>query len=956
MEPLLPPGISDFDLELYGKFAYLWNSDGEQVIEVLGNFTARMGEYQLTSRDAVIWFRRVNIQGKIYLDADVFLWQGAQIIQPGGTVESGPALIVTLRTFGKPVLNIDSHSKQRDSESDVYSEASRARLVLDVEPAPKADVATSPIQISPSVEQILSQRPKVKKRVVYQADETYNEPHNGASVVLAIGNVYVAQGSPTQSGDYIEIRADSAVLFLHEDAVGSQIPGFVDESRANRGKRPKRVDIDEPLEPVSPADEPTLESRKSQQDSIQEFVSAVYLEGDVVLMRGDRMIRAPRLYYDFDNEKALILDAVTRAVAPKRELPIYVRAAEIRQLDARTYEATDAELTTSEFHTPHVSLHTRKVIFQDITPRDERGDVVGIQAGTYDAQHTTLRVDGKPLAYWPYSSGSFSEDTQAFKRAKSGYNSEFGAGIETEWYLFNLLGLQEPEGYNATLRLDYFSNRGPAMGIDVDYQRDNYYGLIRSYYIRDDGQDDLGGIRNNLQPDTDNRGRLLFRDRHFLPKGWELTLENGYLSDDNFLESFERNEFENGKTNETLARLLKRRENWQYSITTNWRINEFQTETERLPDNRFSVIGEPVGEYATWYSDNRAGVVRYRHDERRFSNGQERWDNTGSTGSVMRGDSRQELQLPLPDLGPLKLTPYIAARGTAWDDSPSHYGGGGIQRAMITGGLQGNVIASRVYDDVESDLFDVHRLRHVIKGDFNAFGAAHNRGRERLSPFDPGVEDVDDASGVMLGLRQKWQTKRGLPGEQRTVDWITFDLEAGFFSNSAESENTHGDFINSRPEDSITSNFVRAFFNWQISDSTAVIYDGVYDVNRNQMGTSNISIAVEREPRLSWFAGYRYIHDTDNSIGVFGSNYKLSEKHTLAFRETYDLQEGRNVATQVIYIRKWPRWYTALAFDVDRPLDDLGINLSIWPEGAPNFGLGSKRYTGLAESVGLSLR
>ncbi len=57
-----------------------------------------------------------------------------------------------------------------------------------------------------------------------------------------------------------------------------------------------------------------------------------------------------------------------------------------------------------------------------------------------------------------------------------------------------------------------------------------------------------------------------------------------------------------------------------------------------------------------------------------------------------------------------------------------------------------------------------------------------------------------------------------------------------------------------------------------------------------------------------------------------------------------------------MYIRKWPRWYTALSFDVDRALDDIGVNLSIWPEGAPSMGLGSKRYTGLADSVGLKLR
>ena len=114
--------------------------------------------------------------------------------------------------------------------------------------------------------------------------------------------------------------------------------------------------------------------------------------------------------------------------------------------------------------------------------------------------------------------------------------------------------------------------------------------------------------------------------------------------------------------------------------------------------------------------------------------------------------------------------------------------------------------------------------------------------------------------------------------------------------------------------------------------------------------------AVEREPRVSYFLGWRYIHDTDNSLVVFGSNYKLSEKHIIAFRETYDVDLGRNYSTQVVYIRKWPRWYTAVSFDVDRALEDVGVNFSIWPEGAPQFGVGSKRYTGLTDSIGLGLR
>ena len=464
-----------------------------------------------------------------------------------------------------------------------------------------------------------------------------------------------------------------------------------------------------------------------------------------------------------------------------------------------------------------------------------------------------------------------------------------------------------------------------------------------------------------------------------------MTLETSYISDDQYLESFERNEFENGKDQETLAYLLKRKDNWQFSALTNFRINEFQTETEHLPDLRFNLLGEPLGDYVTLYSDSRAGVVRFRPDDRRFINGQNRRDNTGETGSVLRGDTREELRFLLPDLGPVKLSPFLTGRATAWDDTPDKEGGGGRGRVFGAYGLRGNAVFSRVFDEVESALLDLHRLRHVVKADFVAWNAHANRSPNDVTPFDSGVEDIDDFGGLSLGLRQRLQTKRGEPGRRRSVDWITFDLEAGFFNDATRSERihgdldllnnekrfrrfvevlnnirrtnrTHGDFISARPEDSISSSFIAANFQYRISDSTVVVYDGVYDVDRNQMGTSSVSIAVEREPRLAYFAGWRFINDTDDNLFTFGANYKLNEKHTLAFREIYDIDEGRNFSSQVIYVRRWPRWYTALTFDVDRTLDDVGINLSIWPEGAPKAGLGSKRFTGLTDSVGLQLR
>jgi lipopolysaccharide assembly outer membrane protein LptD (OstA) len=963
LTPLLPPGISDFPVELYGKQAYTWTMpDGTKVIEIMGDFSARMGQHKLAANDAVIWFNKQMWQDRPYLDLEIYLWQGAEIIQPGGTTEKGTALLVTLRSFGTLILNTDAHAAVDDSQGDLFGEGLQARGLLTVAPPAEPSKAQTPVQVAPTVEQLLGAQPKPPRIVAFSVGpdgQLHHEQHGDQSVIIATGDVFVSQGSPAQSGEYLELHADAAVLYLRADKLGQTLPGLFDQEQAQPKKRKgSKDDLEAPPTDLSPPGESGGKKDKLDRQAFREWISAAYLEGDVVLSRGGRMIRASKLYYDFEAERALILDVVMRALEPSKGLPIYVRAEQVRQLSPTEYRADKAQITTSEFYTPHVAIGAQKVYLTDNTPRNEKGDIIGVQAGTYKAYNTTLNVEGTPLAWWPVSQGNFSTDRMAFRSAKFGYESNNGAVIETRWYLFNLLGLQQPEGYDATLEMDYFTKRGPGVGINMDYKQDDYFGLLKTYYINDHGKDDLGsGSLHDVSPDTENRGRALWRHRQLLGKGWELSLEGSYISDDQFMQEYYRNEWENAKPPEDAIYLVKRQDNWQFSTLANWRLNDFLTETEHFPDAMFSLIGEPLGEYATLYSESRAGVVRYRTDDNNppqpSPNGPNPWNNPSRTGSVVRGDTREEVNVPVPDIGPVKLTPYAMGRVTGWDDSPTP-DSGGIARGFASYGVRGNTMFSKVDDSVESEILDLHRLRHVVKPEASVWNAHSNKDPLDLSPFDPGVETIDDFGGGTVGVRQRFQTQRGSPGKWRTVDWIVLDVMAGFFNDHQKNMRTDGDYIYSRPEESRSSNFLATNFQYRLSDSTVVVYDGVYDTNRGNMGTSAVSLAVEREPRMSYFVGWRYVHDTDNSLLGGGANYKLTEKHSVAFREFYDLNAGRNYTTELAYIRKWPRWYSSIAFDVDRSLDDWGVNFSVWPEGAPKMGLGSRRFTGLSDSVGIS--
>jgi hypothetical protein len=947
--PPLPPGIGPEPVNISCVYAYAWGlPDGTKVISAYGDFTLKRGEDRLRSRDAVVWFRPNTWEKTTYLDFEVFLWQDAEVLQPAGTVESGPALMVTLASAGQLRLSADSHTLQSDKTSTLYQRAATVRATM--RPGAATTAPTAPVQTrvgAATTQPLVSARPP--REVDYSGRELTSEVVNGQRVVIVIGDVRVSLHEGV-SAEAMELRADAAVLYLSEAASREAFSEMsLSEGRSARATTREA----EAVEPPSAAEEPKLTGReRPDRMAARQYVTSAYLEGDVVLTRGTRMIRGPRMYYDFEADRALALDVVMRAFAPGREVPIYVRADEVRQLSASEYFARRAKLTTSDFYTPHVALGSTKAYITDRTPRNDRGEIIGIQAGTYKAYDTTLQVEGVPILYWPVARGDFSEDTMAFKSVRTGYNNNFGALLETRWYLFNLLGLQQPPGYDATLALDYYSEKGPGIGIDADYVRENYYGLFRSYYIHDTGEDEnLGPLRDG-PPSTENRGRVLWRHRQYLPQDWQLVLELSYISDRNFLEAYYRNEFENAKTQETVIYLLKRKANWEFQTLFNWRLNNWIALTEHYPDVIFSLIGEPLADFVTLYSEQRVSAVRYLNDNDRVFVGQDaRYDNTGNTDTVARGDARQELRFPLPELGTLKITPYLAGRASAWSDSPQD--GGSRGRVFGAAGLNGNTYFQKTYDNVESEMLNVHRLKHIIKPDIGLWIAGDNVPSDDLSPFDQGVETIDGFSGVTLGLRQRWQTKRGGPGRWRTVDWITWDIEVGFFDHPRPTDVTHGDYIFARPEDSISSNFLLTDFTWRVSETTALMYSGVYDLNPKQMGTSSISVNVERDPRLAYFFGWRYIHDTDNSLIGFGANYRLNEKYIFAFREYYDIELDRNYSTELSLVRRWPRWYTAVTFDIDEAIDQWSIALAIWPEGATNIGLGSKRMTTVAESVGI---
>ena len=257
----------------------------------------------------------------------------------------------------------------------------------------------------------------------------------------------------------------------------------------------------------------------------------------------------------------------------------------------------------------------------------------------------------------------------------------------------------------------------------------------------------------------------------------------------------------------------------------------------------------------------------------------------------------------------------------------------------------------RIYDDVDSRLWDLHRIKHIITPYGAVFASCTDVEPNRLEPLTPGIETlVQRMTGATIGVRQLWQTKRGPEGHRYTADWLRLNLSASCYTGAHTTLPADGRFLLSRPEYSFPRNAINFDGVWNISDATTLLGDVNYDVDSGRIGRGNIALAVTRDPRLRYYVGLRYIEALDSSVGTFGLWYRLNRKYSVNFLQQYDfdLLGGRYQVSSGTLVRKFPRLYTALTFAYDRTYGDVSVIFSVWPEGIPEVNIGGSRLSVLS--------
>jgi hypothetical protein len=568
------------------------------------------------------------------------------------------------------------------------------------------------------------------------------------------------------------------------------------------------------------------------------------------------------------------------------------------------------------------------------------GEVQEDKETMFRGRNVFFDLENVPFFYLPYLAGNANDPLGPVKSVTFGYNTVYGFDVGASLDMYQLLGIQPYPNTKWRLDLDYLSYRGPAVGTEYDYSLKELFGMpakveafLKANAIYDRGFDVLGGDRpvNDFVPDN-FRGRLLWRQNIYdMPNGFSVQTQVAAISDRNYLEAYFKPEWDTDINQELFLYLKQQQDFWAYTVLVNPNIRNWVTEGQSLPRVDGYLLGLSLLEDRL--TSNTRGSIGF-FNLHITSDPEPEVSPTDVEDQTGRADIWQELALPFA-AGPVKLVPYVQGAVTGYTNDLEN---DPLTRVWGAIGMRGSMPLTRLYPDVQSELFNVEGINHKIVLSANYFNASENESYLKLPQIDRLNDDATDqalrdirpqlpflnpANGVFLStsplfdpqlyairrlvdnridsrdtievlqfdIRQRLQTKRGYPGAEHIVDWMTLDLSGSYFPAS-ERDNFGEHFA-----------FLQYDYTWNIGDRTSFVSTGWLDPESQGPRVFTVGLNFNRPDRTSFYIGYRLIDPVDSKALTAAVTYVFSPKYALTASATYDFGTQQSLSNSLVVTR-----------------------------------------------------
>lgn len=720
----------------------------------------------------------------------------------------------------------------------------------------------------------------------------------------------------------------------------------------------------------------------SQNSDLLQNASArfqVYLEGNILVRQKQNTITATHAFFDANNDQALLLNAELKAYLPQTGGQLRVRAARLRQIAQDKFFARDAWTTTSPYGKPGYRVQSREVTVEPgpispftkidpITGQPKNGPPLWVTA--LDSQFI---IGDTPVFYLPRIRAPAEDPNIPIRRAVVKHDRIFGLQVKTVWNLSKILGEPTPKGMDWDLIADYLSERGPAIGLEGNYDlptaNGRAIGQSTLIYQYDDDVDNLGFDRKTL-PTQNNRGAAIWRHKEMLRDGTTVFGELGYLSDRNYLESFHENRYDTDKDVETLLGIRKDAGAWSGTLWGRTELNEFEASTDWLPRADLYGFSQPLfGGAAYWSSHSSVGYADLEPNALPPSPS-DPFSPLGlpyfTDASGLVAMTRHQIDAPF-FLGAVKINPFAMGEAAFWNEGLI---GKDVDRYLFSGGVRAELAATRIMPFVQSDLWRLNGLAHksetslewrftdASRGlneiaqyneiDDNSTERFRGRYTQQIFPglipneFDPrnyavrtgaGLwvsapyhELADDQQTIRLVNRNRLQTKVGPAGQERIRDWMLWEAGVTFFPDA------------DRDNFGETVGLLHGNYRWNVNDRTSLLADGVFDFFNNSQNVWSVGVLSQRSTRGSIYLGYRKVEAKnylDSQTLVASYSYQLSPKWISTGSVAYDVAAGESRGSSLTMSRVGLDWVVHFGFGIDTSKDNVGVAFALEPRFGP---------------------
>lgn len=690
-----------------------------------------------------------------------------------------------------------------------------------------------------------------------------------------------------------------------------------------------------------------------------------------------RILRANEVYYDVNRNVAVARHADLEFKQPGLPDPIHLRAEELQQLGPDLYKGIRGEVFSSRLP----SDPGLKIVVADSTLEEKRipkRTIFGKQVydrvtgqpevevqELFHGTDVVIKADDVPFFYLPFIQGDARDPLGPVQDIRLNYNRIFGFSPGITLNAYDLIGIDPIPGTSWKIYLDYLTARGPGIGSDYLYGGKDlfdlpgkYTGLVKSYALYDTGTDILGGNRGPDDNHPNGRGRFTWRHYQELPDDFTVQTQISVLSDKNYLEQFFEDEFDRDINQETFFYVKQQTGNWAWTALTEVNIRNWVDETEWLPRADGYLLGQSFFDLLTYNAHASAGYARLRTTDQPPPP----LEPTTYPLDTGRFDLWQDLSFPFM-LGPVKVVPYAVLDLTYYTQDLDFEQRGRVYEGA---GVRASMPLSHLYTGVDSELLNLHDLYHKIVISANFYVAhtdtsynhlpqldrlnddATDQAIRDITPQQPAInptygailaasplfnpqlyairrlvddriDTLDNIEELQLDIRQRLQTKRGYPGLEHTVDWMTLDLSGTYFPQ-ANRDNFGSNFA-----------FLEYDWTWNVGDRTALVSTGWLDPIDNGARVFTIGAYLNRPDRTNFYLGYRQI-DLVQSKAVTGSvNYIFSPKYALTASSTYDFGTGQSLSNSLVFTRMGSDLQVSLGINYNAIVNTFGVTFEILP-------------------------